>query len=71
MELADQRVDFPRESVIEIGGTRFIVTAHFDDQQDALPQKVERLLKKAVCTLDKQNESCVTDREEYIPELKA
>ena len=53
MEAGLERVEFPRESVIDIGGTRFIVTAHFDDHQEALPQKVERLLKKAVCTLDK------------------
>jgi len=52
MDMENQHVYFPRESVIDIGGTRFIVTAHFDEHQDALPEKVERLLKKAVCTLD-------------------
>jgi len=53
MENTTQRVDFPRETIMDIGGTRYIVTAHYDEAQEALPEKITRLLKKAVCTLDK------------------
>ena len=52
METTTQHVEFPRESTIEIGGTRFIVTAHYDDSHDALPDKLIRLLKKEICTFD-------------------
>ncbi|MCL2532298.1 MAG: hypothetical protein FWE40_09145 [Oscillospiraceae bacterium] len=48
-----QRIDFSRETVMDIGGTRFIVTVHYDDTKEALLEKVAKLLKKAVCTLDK------------------
>ena len=41
-------IEFPRENVIDIGGTRFIVTAHYDETQDDLQTKVARLLKKEV-----------------------
>jgi|GEM_PF-6408864 len=41
-------VELPRESVYDIGGTRFIVTAHYDDNGEDLKTKVEKLLKKEV-----------------------
>ena len=41
-------IEFPIESVIDIGGTRFFVTAHYDETQDNLKTKVGRLLKNEV-----------------------
>lgn len=41
-------IEFPRESEYVIGGTHFIVTAHYDETQEDLKTKVGRLLKKEV-----------------------
>ena len=43
--------EFPTESVYEIGGTRFIVTAHYDDNGEDLKTKIEKLLKKEVAKM--------------------
>ena len=48
METNTQCVELPRENVIEIGGTRFIVTAHFDDTREQLQSKVAHLLQNYV-----------------------
>ena len=44
----NQRIDFPRESVMELRGTRFIIAAHFDDTREQLKEKVARLLQNDV-----------------------
>ena len=48
MEINTQHVELPRESTINIGGTRFIVTAHFDDTREQLQPKIARLLQNYV-----------------------
>ena len=48
MEIDNQRVDFPRESAIDLRGTRFIVTSHFDKSGEPLESKVARLLQNDV-----------------------
>ena len=48
MEVVSQRVDFPRESTLELRGTRFIVAAFFDDVGETLETKVARLLQNDV-----------------------
>ena len=39
-------LEFPTESVYDIGDRRYIVTAHFDDSREDLKTKVTRLLKE-------------------------
>ena len=54
MEQLPDSIHFERETVLNIRGMRIIVTSHFDDTQESLPEKLARLLKKAVgSTLDK------------------
>jgi len=53
MEQPVNCVPLERESTMTIRGIQFTVTAHYDDNQESLPEKLARLLKKDVCTLDK------------------
>jgi len=46
-------IPLERESTMNIRGIQYVVTAHYDDAQESLPEKLARLLKKDVCTLDK------------------
>ena len=48
MEASLNRVDFPRESVLEIRGTRFVVAAFFDEAREPLKAKVARLLQENI-----------------------
>jgi len=48
MEASLNRVDFPRESVLEIRGTRFVVAAFFDEAREPLKTKVARLLQENI-----------------------
>jgi len=48
MELSNQRVELPRENIIEIRGTRFIVTSHYNDAREPLKEIVIRLLQENV-----------------------
>jgi hypothetical protein len=43
-----ETIYFPPESEMVIGKTRFIVTAHYDENAESLPEKLGRLLKKEV-----------------------
>jgi hypothetical protein len=48
MEVIKQRVDFSQESTIEISGTRYVVSAHFDESREPPKPKLARLLQKEV-----------------------
>ena len=49
METTDQHVNLPRESILDLRGTRFIVTSHFDDTNgEPLESKLARLLQNDV-----------------------
>jgi len=49
MEAEQNRVDLPRENALELRGTRFVVTSHFDDATgEPLESKVARLLQNDV-----------------------
>jgi hypothetical protein len=45
-------VDFPREHILEIRGTRFTVISHFDDTREPLNVKMARLLRNDVENMD-------------------
>jgi len=51
MEQTTERYDFPLESEFIIGKMRFLVTAHYDDTQDCMQDKITRLLKNAAAQL--------------------
>ena len=54
MEQIPDCIYFAPEMEFMIGKTRFIVSAQYDEKQESLPEKLARLLKKAVgSTLDK------------------
>jgi len=53
MEAEPTTIALETETTMTIRGIQYIVTAHYDDTQESLPEKVARLLKKDVCTLDK------------------
>jgi len=53
MEPETSCITLERESTITIRGIEFIVTSHYDDKQESLKEKVARLLKNELCTLDK------------------
>ena len=53
MEQKTDTIFFEPETVFFIGKTRFIVTAHYDDKQDSMQEKIARLLKSAVSQLPK------------------
>ena len=49
MEAEQDRVDLPRENTLDLRGTRFVVTSHFDDTSgEPLESKVARLLQNDV-----------------------
>ena len=49
MEAEQDRVDLPRENTLDLRGTRFVVTSHFDDAGgEPLESKVARLLQNDV-----------------------
>jgi len=52
MEPVKQYIPLERETTMTIRGIEYTVTAHYDDAQESLPEKLARLLKKEVCTLD-------------------
>jgi len=41
-------VPLERESTMTIRGIQYVVNAHYDDKQESLPEKLARLLRKAV-----------------------
>ena len=41
-------IEFERETTMTIRGVKMIVTSHFDDSQEDLKTKIERLLKNDV-----------------------
>jgi len=51
MEQATDQVFFETESEFIIGKMRFLVTAHFDDTQDCMQDKIKHLLKNAAAQL--------------------
>jgi len=53
MEPVNNSVPLERETTMMIRGIQYVVTAHYDDTQESLPEKLARLLKKEVCTLDR------------------
>jgi len=59
MEKQTDTIFFEPETEFIIGKTRFIVTAHYDDTQDSMQEKIARLLKYAVSQLPKL-EKCDT-----------
>jgi hypothetical protein len=53
MERVNDCIPLEQETTMTIRGIQYIVTAHYDDAQESLPEKLARLLKKEVCTLDR------------------
>lgn len=49
----DDIIFFPEERTYQIGKTTYIVTSHYDESADSLPQKIKKLLKAEI-----QNELC-------------
>lgn len=44
----DETILFPKESVYQIGKTTYVITSHYDDASDSLPQKIKKLLKAEI-----------------------
>ena len=53
VEPVNNCVQLERECTMTIRGIQYVVTAHYDDEQESLQEKLARLLKKEVCTLDR------------------
>jgi len=57
--MEQETIFFEPETEFIIGKMRFIVTAHYDNAQDSMQEKIARLLKNAVSQLPK-TEKCDT-----------
>lgn len=44
----DNIIFFPEETTYKIGKTTYIVTSHYDENSDSLPQKIKKLLKTEI-----------------------
>ena len=53
MEPVNDCIPLEQETTMMIRGIQYVVSAHYDDTQESLPDKLARLLKKEVCTLDR------------------
>ena len=42
----EETIFFPKESTYKIGKTICVVTSHYNNASDSLPQKIKKLLKK-------------------------
>lgn len=47
-EKDDEIIFFPEETTYKIGKTTYIVTSHYDESSDSLPQKIKKLLKSEI-----------------------
>jgi len=50
---SEETIALETETTMMIRGIQYVVTAHYDDTQESLPEKLARLLKNDVCTLDR------------------
>ena len=53
MEPVNDCIPLEQETTMTIRGIQYVVSAHYDDTQESLPDKLARLLKKEICTLDR------------------
>ena len=44
-EKDDNIIFFPEETSYKIGKTTYIVTSHYDESSESLPEKIKKLLK--------------------------
>ncbi len=47
----EETIFFPKESTYKIGKTICVVTSHYNNASDSLPQKIKKLLKTEVRNL--------------------
>lgn len=44
----DNIIFFPEETTYKIGKTTYIVTSHYDESSESLPEKIKKLLKTEI-----------------------
>ncbi len=47
-EKDDDIIFFPEETSYKIGKTTYIVTSHYDESSESLPEKIKKLLKTEI-----------------------